>query len=382
MGNRVSLKDVAHKAGVSVIHASRAVRGMGRVSEETRRKVLEAAAALGYDRHRGELFTGLGQASAADHRLRILLPVFRYGTDPVGGYIGARIVESLRETLEKLGGELSVVEADGLEDLWEKIPRAKTHGIVLRQVLPARWLRELQQFAPVVYAISHDVFPGIDCVYFNEHKAAAMIHDLLLSRGHRRIAWMSWDRANPLSRLGDEAYDLTSGLDRQAFNFTSGRFGAQAALDIGARDGDVSLQRILLPLPIKETSGALDVKRAGTECAERILSLGEKPSAVVFASDDIALATLRELGKEGIKVPDDLSVVTYFSSEAADRRKSMLTGVRLPFVQVGQIIPEIIQRRITNPEAVYLSLLLEPELIDRGTVATHNLVSVRRKGHP
>jgi DNA-binding LacI/PurR family transcriptional regulator len=330
---------------------------------------LEAAVALGYDRHRGELSAGLGQASTADHRLRIMLPVFRSSADPVGGYVGSRIVESLRLTLEKLGGELLVVEANGLEDLWGNIPRGKVHGIVLRQVLPARWLRELQQHAPVVYAISHDVFPGIDCVYFNEFKAAAMIHDFLLSRGHRKIAWMGWDRANPLSRLGDEAYDLDSGIDRQAFNFTSARYGAHMALDMGVRDDLVDLQRILLPLPIDAATRTLDVEQAGQECAKRFLSLKVKPSAVVFPADDIALATLRELKKAGVRVPDELSVVAYFSSEAADRMKAMLTGVRLPSVQVGQIIPEIIQRRLTNPEAIYLSLMLEPELVDRGTVA-------------
>lgn len=369
MGGRTILKDVANEAGVSVMTASRALRGIGRVNAETRRRVLEVAVSLGYQRHVGQVFPGFGNATPSDHNLRVLMPIFKPSSFCIDGFLSSRIVNGLRDVLAQNGGVLKIIEADDLEDFLKKFPKVQTHGIVLRQVLPHKWLRKLQELAPIVYAISHDVQPGVDCVYFNEFKSTTMIYDHLLSRGHKHFAWVTPNRSNPVSNISYDKYDLSSGFDRQAFNFTYARYASWRALDVGMDQGSIKHEYIVHPLRLNESGLETDSARTGAEGAKAILKLKKLPTAVISGSDDLALGTMEYLEKEGINIPEDMSIVTYLTSDLGVRMKKRMAGVRLPFGQVGRIIPEIIQRRITHPEATYISVALETELLDRGTVA-------------
>lgn len=369
MAGRTTLNDVAEEAGVSVMTASRALRGIGRVSAETRRRVTEVAIALGYQRHVGQVFPGFGNATPSDHHLRVVLPIFKVGSYSVDRLIGSRIVKGLRDSLALNGGILKIVEADDIDDFLKKFPRVQTHGIILRQVLPHNWLCKLQELAPVVYAISYDVQPGVDCVYFNEFKSTAMIYDLLLSRGHKHFAWVTSKCSNPISNINYEEYDLHSGYDRQAFNFTYARYAAWRALDLGTEDDSIKHEYVVLPLRRNDAETETDPALMGEDSAKALLKLKRLPTAVVLGSDDIALHAFEYLTKAGINIPEDMSIVTYLSSDVEVRMKKKMTGIRLPFGQVGRIIPEIIQRRITHPESAYISIALETDLIDRGTVA-------------
>lgn len=370
MARKPNLKNVAEKAGVSVITASRAIRGIGRVNRETRNKVLEAAEAIGYKRHSGQVFAGFGNASPSDHCLRLLLPYFTSNKESKGSMLESRIVQGIQESLEKVGGILSIVDANDVDDMIAtKLPRAKTHGIVLRQVLPDSWLHKLQAIAPIVYAISHDVQPNVDCVYFNEFKSATMLYDHMIAKGHQHIASVTFDRSNPIGYIDQNNYDMSSGFDRQAFNFTLARNAAWNALDLGIRENRIHHDKIALNLPLDKAEQQIDEVQAGRDAANAILALPELPTAIVITSDDIAEHTKRHLEASGINFPEDMSIVTYLSSSLAVRMQTKITGIRLPFGQVGKIIPEIIQRRITNPDSTYISVALQTELIDRGTVS-------------
>ncbi|MEM6884590.1 MAG: LacI family DNA-binding transcriptional regulator [Verrucomicrobiota bacterium] len=368
MGKRVSLKDVAKEANVSVITASRAIRGIGRVNPGTRRTILEAATALGYKRHGGHMLNGFGTGSHAEHCLRILLPIFKSGRASIDNVFASRIVHGLEDVLRESGGQLTITEVDDVDDLLQNLPRAKVHGIVLRQVLPVAWLDQLKMIAPTVYAIAHDVQPGVDCVYFNEFKSTAMIYDELLAKGHRQFVWVSTDRSNPLGMIGDEFYDPRSGYDRQALNYTRARNASWNVIDLGQRGSDVEHQYITIEQPLLESGLEADVVKAGNEVARALLALKRLPSAVIINSDDIALHACKVLTEKKVKIPEDLSMVTYYSSQLGVQLKTKISGIRLPFGQVGRIIPEIIQRRVTQPEAPYISVALEPEFVDRGTI--------------
>jgi len=369
MAQKIKLQDIADHVGVSVITVSRALRGVGRVNISTQNKILEAAKSMGYRRHSGQLGTGFGPAFPADHCLRILLPLFRPCSDPFGGVLGAQAIQRIKEGVDHMGGELTVIEVDDLEDMRRKLPRARVHGIVLRQVLPVHWLKEIQTIAPVVYAISHDVQPHIDAIYFNEFKSSTLIFDALLSRGHNNIAWVCWDQANPLARVRQECFDLESGYDRQAFKFTRSRNGAQWVLDLGLRDRKVKHQHITLNTPLLASDTDIDYERAGLEAAEAILSLKDRPTAIVIEYDQIAPYTQIHLNQAGIIIPKQMSMVTYVLPETTEIGSSAISGVRLSFAQLGRMVPEIIQRRVANPNAPYISVMIEAEMVDRGSIA-------------
>ena len=369
MSQKVTLKDISEKLGVSMITVSRALRGVGRINPETQRKILQTAEMMGYRRHNGSLSGSFGRGYPEDHTLRILLPLFRPCSNPLGGRLGERAIQRIKEGVEAMGGTLTVIEVDDLDDLKQQLPRARVQGIVLRQVLPVQWLQGILMIAPVVYAISHDVQPHIDAVYFNEFKASTLIFDALVSRGHKSIAWISWDRANPMSRVKEDCFDINSAYDRQAMNFTRSRMGSQRVLDLGLRAGDVRHEHILLELPELESHADIDYELAAKQAAEAILALKERPTAVVIPFDQTAELTMKHLREAGIQVPREMSVATYLLPETSEFISGKISGIRLPFSKIGAMVPEIIQRRVANPEAPYISVLVEAELLDRGTIA-------------
>lgn len=368
VGRKVSLKDVAEAADVSVITASRAMRGIGRVNPATRGRILKVAESLGYRRYAGQVFTSFGRTSPSEHSLRLVLPLFRYNDEQPNTLFGKRILKGAEEILASTGGSLVPIEADDLNDFISNIPKARIHGIILRQVLPTSWLKEIQGIAPVVYAISHHVQPGVDCILFNEFESTASIYDHLLQRGHRDVVWVYGDRAHSHASVGEERYDGFSGYDRLAHNFTYARIASWRVVDLGMRDRTVRHQYIEIPMMPEAERGAFDPVRVARQVAKRILALPDKPSAAVIYSEDVAYHLEEELRKYGLAVPDDLSLVTYFNSDQIQDREPWISGVDLPFGKLGGLIPELIQRRLTQPDVPHISVALETSFVDLGSV--------------
>jgi LacI family repressor for deo operon, udp, cdd, tsx, nupC, and nupG len=366
MRKKITLQDVAEAAGVSVITASRAIRGIGRVNPETRKLILKAARKVGYSRADGLIFPNSSLTNKSEHALRILLPVFPNPTaGPHVPFKLNRMVTALKRTLEASGGILTILEANDPDDLMNHLPRAKQHGIILRQILPEGWIRKLQQIAPVVYAISHDVIPGTDCVEFNEYKSATMLYHHLLSQGHRNILWVSRDRTLPQANVDFSLYDSLSGFDRQARNFLWIRSSAWQGLDLGQRDRAVRNRFLCI-----KTDESEDFAIAAQCAAQQILDMPDRPTAVVTMVEGDAYYISRELEKSGIRMPVDISFATYMEDVPKLPHGINFTCISMPYEQVGQMILEIIQRRHSAPQAPYITISVETALKEGDTVAT------------
>lgn len=370
---KVNLKTIARECEVSVITASRALRGIGRVNPETRTRILEAADRLGYTRHHAQLAPGLRNAPKSEHCLKALLPLFKspHSNEALGW--SNRAIKSIHDGFEAMGGRMTVVEVEDIDDLRAKLPRARIQGIILRQVLPEDWLREILMIAPVVYAVSHDVVPHTDAIYFNDLKASTLIYDRLLSLGHRSIAWVSWEKSSLAHNADAQHFDPLSGFDRQAFNFTRSRTGAQMVMDLGMEDNKVLHQHIILPGTEGDKQAADRPKdaarRDGQIITDAILQLERRPTAVVICSPYSAAYAHLCLREAGLRIPREMSLMTYNLPNFYDSDHLRVSGAMLPFQKVGQMLPEIIQRRISNPAAPYMSVMLEADFVDYGTAS-------------
>jgi len=361
---RVTLQDVAKASGVSVITASRAIRGIGRVNPQTREHILEAARRVGYSRGDGLIYPQSTVAKNSEHALRIMLPIFpNPSTNPHVPLKRNRMVSALQKELEASGGVFTALEVRDPDDLLQKLPRAKQHGIILRQILPEVWISKLQRIAPVVYAVSHDVMPGTDCVEFNEYKSAAMLYNYLLRQGHRNILWVSRDRTIPQNNVDFSQYNPHSGYDRQALNFLWIRSAAWQGLDLGQRDHAV--RNRYLCLKCKDTANiSIDAKSV----ARRILHMTDRPTAVVTMSEGDAYQICVELKKKGLRIPEEISFATYMEDVSMLPHGINFTCISMPYEKVGKMILEIIQRRHAAPQAPYITISVETKLKEGETV--------------
>ena len=154
----------------------------------------------------------------------------------------------------------------------------------------------------------------------------------LLGQGHRRVAWLGWERA---SRIGQ---------DRRA--------GWESAMSAAGLD--------TAGLGVRLTDN-VDAARMATH---RLL---EDPSvtAVACASDTLAIGVLHALAERGLRPGADIGVVGFDDSLAAQVTWPGLTSVRQPLEDVAFALIRILQSVLAHKPLATQGRMLQPTLVVR-----------------
>jgi LacI family transcriptional regulator len=293
-----TISDVARRAGVGLATVSRVLNGSGAVRAETRERVLAAMEELGY------------VPSAAARALS------RKRTDAIGVLMGPwadpATAERWRGVMERLAAttyDVVVFNPVHAGPPGPLLSRQRTDGLlVVGSALAPSEERRLSQ-ADLVAVVVGAAAREHPCIVSDEVAAGRMATEHLIGLGHRRIAFVG-----PASAEG-----WTAGEDRRR-----GYEAALAAAGVPADDG-------LVRLGAQGRGGARAVGR------ER-LGAADRPSAVLAASDDLALGVLAAATGLGLGEPGGVSVVGVDDIELAGF--AGLTTVRLPLRRSGQLAVE------------------------------------------
>lgn len=361
----VTLKTIADELGVSQMTVSRALRGVSRINPETRKMVREAAVRLGYQPATGVMFAPAIRSGSGNHSLRILLPTVsrRIGAES-GSWWLDRMVQSMRNRLEVSNGRLVEQHFHTIDELMDEYRAGRFHGIVLRQPLPNMWVQRLLEIAAVVYAVEFDHQLDVDSVYSNEHRSAAMILDFLSGFGHQHIAWFGVLDTNAPYQVVSDAVEDSSVADRQAVTVHGARHAAWANI------AQCQLASRRHPLVLVERNWLKQTLQDAVEQGlEKILATSPHPTAIVCSCDPVALLTIELLQKQGIRVPEQISVVTYGGSDEVKHAKPAITSIEMPMETIGRVIPELIERRLADPDAVPISVQFQTTLFRGASIA-------------
>ena len=93
----------------------------------------------------------------------------------------------------------------------------------------------------------------------------------------------------------------------------------------------------------------------------------ERPTAVLAANDQIAVALYRAAGSVGLSVPEDLAVVGFDNLDLVEQLDPPLTTVAQAFHEIGRQAAAVLLRRIGGDRSSSLQLTISPELIVRGS---------------
>lgn len=350
--NRVSLKQIADSAGVSLMTASRVLRGIGSVKPSTRQNVIEAASHLDDGRNSRVLFhKKVAGGKAGDHRLRLLLPYFRVHRTEPAKELSDRFINVLAEDLQRTGGTLVLSLCSGIEDVIAQFERGRFHGIVIRDSLPSAWFRRLVKITNVVSAVSNDFIPGCDCVFINESRAATEIFHQLSKRCHERVAWFGINDFNYIKQL--EKIDPLRDTLGQIHVV---RYAAWNS--IASMGPTTELHRTLYLTRDHDRQSIEEVVAQGVEC---LFDNGEPPTAVVTPTEIMATNLIHILRQRGLDVPADCSVISYGRTKASLAHRPTLAGIRTNFDDLARVVPELIVRRLADPQARPLSISLEAD---------------------
>jgi len=325
------LAEVARKVGVSEATVSRVLNDKPGVSDATRQAVLTALDVLGYERPtklRGERARLVGLVLP-----ELQNPIFPAFAEIIGGALAQNGYTPVL-CMQTAGG---ISEADYVELLLQQ----QVSGVVFVGGAYAQQdadhahygrLTDLNLPTVLVNAPVDDLhFATVSC---DDTVATGQALTHLRSLGHERIGLLLGPRDHvPSQRKLAAARRLAEG------------WGA--------------------PLDESLVVHSLYSLEAGQAAATRLLAQGV--TAILCASDPMALGAIRAARRSGLSVPRDVSIVGYDDSALMNSTEPPLTTIRQPIEPMGRTVIELLLRQISSDSAIRDELFFEPELVVRGS---------------
>ncbi len=308
MQRTVTMKDVADKAGVSVMTVSRAFKQHASVGEETRKRILQIAEDLGY----------MFDSTAANLRSQRT------------GFVAVSIPSinnaNFADTLGALSQVLKAAELQVLlgysnydiheeEEIVEQFLRRRPEAMVLTGGRHTERTRQLLFRAriPVIETWDLPENPIDHVVGFSN---AATMHDLvehLIRTGRKRIAFIG----------GDTDGDTRGADRRRGFIRAMSEQGLPTDRLIGAGEP---------PISMREGAGAM----------ARLLQEFPDTEAVICVSDLSAFGALTECARKGVKVPDDIAIAGFGAYDISSICVPTLTTIDPHPADIGRRTGELI----------------------------------------
>lgn len=321
------LKDVAKAAGVSQGTASNAFNRPELVRPELRAKVEAAAAALGYSGPdpKGRLLRA-GKFNAIG-----VVPAGAYGISVAFGNAYMRdFMVGVAAACDAHGASLTLVSGVD-EDKVRGIKNALVDGFILYRLEDVELLEAKRRRLPFV-VVDEEGDAETRSVRIDDREGARMAARHLVALGHRRFAIFSVlrdRRETPVFRPPGEADHRLTG----SYPHDRNRLAGYA--DILA-DAGISLAEV----PIVESRP--DTPALAAAGAAMLLDRAPEATAVLAASDALALALLKEARRRGISVPGELSVVGFDDVPDAAIADPPLTTVVQPSAEKGRRAAEML----------------------------------------
>ena len=329
---RVTIRDVAKAAGVSVSTISKVMNNRDGISEATQQRVRDVIDRLGY-------VSSVSARGLRAHRtgvIGVLISDFEpYATEVLKG-ISQECHGSPVELMAWSGGTNQDASTRG----WEQRLIARLAGTVLDAAIliaPSMTSVPFDGFAMV--AVDPHEGPGlIPSVRADDRGGAHLAVDHLAGLGHRRIGF-----------LGGRA-DLASARAReQGFREALAVHGLSVDERLVVR-GDYSLEGAEGP-------------------ARELLTAADRPTAIFAANDLSALRVIEVAGDVGIDIPGDVSLVGFDDIPESLRSVPSLTTVAQPMIEIGRRAASVLFRLMAHEEVAEMDVQLPTRLVLRDSTA-------------
>jgi LacI family transcriptional regulator len=329
--HRATLKDVALAAGVSQSTTSRALSGEGYVAAAVRQRVLAAADELGYVPHA----MARSLRKQVSRSIGVLVSDLR---NPFYADLAAGIASRARAH----GYTMMLVDDQGSveEELIaaEAFVSTRAAGVIVTPLSQGVSSYLLRQRVPVV-EVDRQFSPGeCDAVVIDNTSIAQRMTHHLIALGHRKIAL-----------LIDET-DWTTGADRFA--------GYQRSLEEAGIEPD----------PALIVAAGWDAGGA-RKAAIDMLARRDHPTAVFAANNLLAEGVWRAANDLGLRVPDDLSIVSFDDAQWMSMVTPGITAVVQDTVALGEAAVDRLLARIEDPDAAPVTAVFEAQIHPRGSTA-------------
>jgi LacI family transcriptional regulator len=323
-GRPVTIRDVARHVGVTPMTVSHVFHGTGRISEARRTAVRQAMKELGYEPN----LNAQRLAGARDVRtVALLLPKLDFD-------VTLRKIASLQQLLAQRGysvplhafGILTDAKVDEHIQLAHEVRRQKPRAIICRfGALPPGAQQEIlayQREGGIVVSFNEPADLECDQVLFDREDNNYQSARYLLELGHRDIGfWSTHTYHNNIHASG-----RLEGFKR-------------ALREYGVPER---------PEWIWQSGSHLSTESSGAEFGECLAALEHRPTAICIINDSAAQACVCKLLQAGIRVPEDISVITHDDLPIARYGMVPLTAMSQPIEETAEVIVNLLIDRLEN----------------------------------
>jgi LacI family transcriptional regulator, repressor for deo operon, udp, cdd, tsx, nupC, and nupG len=330
----ITIRDVAQQAGVSTATVSRALRGLPNVDEQTRERVRRVAADLDY-------VISPSASRLASGRTGSIAVVTPY----IARWFFGMILSGVESVLQNAGMDvllISVSTADGpTQNLVAPKLRRRVDGVLVLVLPPEdEQLRAILELGMPTSLIGVNQ-PGVTSVTIDDVHAARIATQHLINLGHRRIGVIA---GQPIRGPFTAEHDRNRGF-------------LTALADAGI-DFD----------PMLEAFGYFTIQ-GGEQAMTALLTLPNRPTAVMCMSDEMAYGAMRALRSHGLQPGRDVSLVGIDGHDMSEFLD--LTTVAQPVADLGRIAAESLLMQISKGLTAETAneVRLPTQLIVRGSTA-------------
>ncbi|MEX1307102.1 MAG: LacI family DNA-binding transcriptional regulator [Eubacteriales bacterium] len=331
----VTMKDIAAKCGVSPATVSKALNGHSDIGAETAENIRTTAREMGY------LPNSAARALKTNRSLNLgVLFVDKTSSGLAHEYFST-VLNSFKVEAERLGYDITFISKDignFKMDYYEHARYRNCDGVVIALVdySDPAVSRLVESDVPVV-TIDH-VFNNRTAIISDNVQSMVDIVEYVYEMGHRKIAYIH----------GED----TLVTKKRLASFR------KACMEKGIDVPDEHIRAALYHDP-----------KSSSLATRELLSLQNRPTCILYPDDFSFLGGMSELERQGLKVPDDISVVGYDGVLLSQALRPRLTTFRQDSEGIGRRAAAKLVDEIENPKMfVPTQVLVSGSLLIGNTV--------------
>jgi len=330
MSKKTTIYDIAKKLNITAATVSRALNNNQKISEATRKLVLETASEMNYEQNK----LALALKSGKSNNVGVIVP-------RIDSNFFASIIRGIEDELSLYGYHVIICQTHELNEkeveTIDTLLNAQVDGILMSVSRSnkdsSHYERILQKKIPLIFFDRRRIMEGVSSVTINDFEGGYTATKHLIDQGCKRIAHFSGEQSLEIFKERFLGYK-------------------QALLDNGL---DLNQDYVI------QTKSNLE---EGENAMRKLLKMKNPPDALFSSSDFGALGAITALKSAGIKIPDEFGVVGFSNEPFTKFMELSISSIDQSPLEMGTMAAKVFLEQMNNDEKLTIEkkIVLEPTL--------------------